>query len=427
MRRFVALAAAAVLLTGGLATPAWGATPEAPRNVQVSWAGDQIRVTWQDDGEANVIRKKTTTGDGVEVDTQTADEPNEVLLSSDFPETDEARIIVLSRGTDGRLSAWGQSPTFDTRRPVRPEMRTADMRDDLSVRLWWYREARIDYKDPLDRPEAQWLKATVAGPAAGQKKEYTLPLEGGDSMFDVPAPAPLSTITLAAGNEWGTTAGTGPFVRVGVTRAETAVVPRQIYGYAVMNLTTLRYQCNCPDDKNPGKNAVEVEIQARPNTSAPWTKIGRNAGQPGTPFFTEAEAVGSRQYRIFVPAYGNSWFGDIPIVVMRPVSTAPKTSLTFANFGTAAFSPASAPVGATVKLTVQLLPKADMNAALQRWDGKQWRHTRGVPLVRGVATIPIRASGRGTTTKYRILTPRVTVKGLPIEPTTSKPFTLTVR
>jgi len=426
MRKLAAATAAAVLLTAGLATPAWAVEPTVPTNVQVSWVGDQIRVTWQDNGEANVIRKHVGVGNGTEVDTQEADEPNEVLLSKDFVETDDARIIVLSKRSDGYLSGWGQSPKFDTRRPVRPEMRSASMRPDLSVRLWWYREERIDYKDPLDRPEAEWFKAVVTGPAGGPKQEYALPFEN-NTAFDVPAPAPMSTITLAAGNEWGTSAATGPFVRVGITRIETPVVARQAYGRRVMTFSTLRYQCNCVEDRDPSNNTVEVEIQARPNSSAPWTKIGRNAGRPGEPFFTEASAVGGRQYRTFVPPYNNSWSGDIPIVVMRPASTAPKTSLTTANFGKTGFFPASAPVSATVKLIVQLSPQVDMKAALQRWDGKQWRYLREVRLAKGHADIAIRAAGRGTTTRYRILTPKLMLNGLPIEASTSSPFTLTVR
>jgi hypothetical protein len=395
--------------------------------VKVSWEGDQVRVTWQDQGEPNVIQKYTEAG-GVEVGTRSADEPNEVLLSSDFAASQAARIIVNSQGADGRLSAWGQSVKFDTLRPVQPDMRSADMRDDLSVRLWWYQPALVDNtpNDPLDRPEAEWLRATVTGPGAGQKQEYAVPLDP-NRPFDVPAPPPLSTITLAAGNEWGTSAGTGPLVRVGITRVETPVLARQVYGRGVMTFTTLRYQCNCVEDKDPSQNTVEVEIQARPNSSAPWTKIGRNAGRVGEPFFTEATAIGSRQYRIFVPPYSNSWYDDIPIVVMRAASTAPKTSLTTANFGKVGIFPASAPVSATVKLIVQLSPQVDMKAALQRWDGKQWRYTREVALTKGHADIAIRAAGRGTTTKYRILTPRVMVKGLPVEASTSSPFTLTVR
>ncbi len=427
MRKLAATTAAAVLLTAGLATPAWAAYPPVPTNVTVSWAGEQIRVTWQDNGEANVIRKYTGSGNGVEVDTQTADEPNEVLLSKDFVESGAARIIVLSKGTDGLLSGWGQSPQFDTWRAFKPDLRGASMRDDLSVRLWWYWPAREDYADPLDRPEAQWLKATVTGPAAGQRQEYPLPLNH-DLAFDVPAPPQLSTITLSAGNEWGTSPGTGPLVRVGITRMDSKFLSQQAYNRVFVGDVTLhRYLCACPEDLTPDQDAVEAQVQARPNSSAPWKTIYANARTPGTPIPMSPLSKGSQQYRIFVPAYTTGWVGSRPIVVMRPVSSSVKTSLTLALFGKTGFFPASAPVSATTKLIVQLSPRLDMKAALQRWDGKQWRYAREVRLAKGLTEIPIRAAGRGTTTKYRILTPKLLLNGLPIEASTSAPFTLTVR
>ncbi|MFK4084271.1 hypothetical protein ACI2LF_09205 [Kribbella sp. NPDC020789] len=68
-----------------------------------------------------------------------------------------------------------------------------------------------------------------------------------------------------------------------------------------------------------------------------------------------------------------------------------------------------------------------MKAALQKWDGKQWRYLRAVQLdAKGSASIPMRAPLRGVG-KYRIATPAVKYKGLPVDASTSLPFTLTVR
>ncbi|MFF1817091.1 hypothetical protein ACFVWG_07330 [Kribbella sp. NPDC058245] len=428
MRNLTAATAAAVLLTAGLASPAWAEVPPRPTQVRVSWVGDQIRVTWQDQGEANILRVYGG-GKAVVLGRPAITDPNEILVSPGiFPEDESTQVSVTSTDADGFEGPRGGSTSFDTRRPYRPEIRQPSMRPDLSVALVWSQEPIVDANpgDPLDRDDATWVKATVTGPGAEQPQHYPMPLDD-DLPFDVPAPPQLSTITLSAGNEWGTSPGAGP-VRVGITRMDSKILPQQAYNTDFVGDVTLhRYLCACPEDLTPDQDAVEAEVQARPNSAAPWKTIYRNARTPGTPIPMSALSKGSQQYRIFVPAYTTRSWINRPLVVMRPVSSSVKTSLTLALFGKTGFFPASAPVSATTKLIVQLSPQVDMKAALQRWDGKQWRYAREVALAKGHADIAIRAAGRGTTTKYRILTPRVMVKGLPVEASTSSPFTLTVR
>ncbi|GAB3937479.1 hypothetical protein GCM10029976_050570 [Kribbella albertanoniae] len=429
MRKYAVLAASVVLLSGGMIAPAWAERPPEPTGVQVSWAGDQIRVTWLDQGEANVVWGFAAGRETVLARVAAAD-ANEVLVpASSFPASSRAQIMVGAIDAEGNESALrGYSRTFDTLRPARPDMRHPQMRPDSSVELVWAQGTVDDENpgDPLDRTDATWLKATVAGPGTAQQ-HYPMPLDD-NQYFAVPAPPQLSTITISSGNEWGTSAQTGPRVRVGITRVDAPVNPTKVFGaHAVPMATVHRFLCACAEDLNPEIAGVGVDLQARPNSSAPWQVVKSNAGPVNTAIDLSDGLVGSRQYRVWVPE--NSWYSNVnkQYEVMRPLSTAPRTSLTLSNFVKTGFVPSTAPVSATVKLNVEARPLVDKLAALQRWDGKQWRYVRDIKLIHGAASIPIRAAGRGTTTKYRILVPRIIYKGLPIETTTSKPFTLTVR
>ncbi|MFB6720298.1 hypothetical protein ACFCV3_09075 [Kribbella sp. NPDC056345] len=426
MRKLTVLAASAVLLTAGSATPAWAAVPTAPTNVRVAWAGDSIRVTWEDQGEANVIKRRYG-GRPVEAAVTTAEQVNEVLLPPDFDESADVQISVESK-SDGQTSGLGVSPRFDTLRPAKATVMGANMLTDLSVRLMWNRPTRDDPypDDPLDRPDTEWFKATVTGPGAGQTEDFSIPLDPQTTGFTVPARPRPTTITLAAGNEWGTTPGDGPRVRVGTIRVGAVMPAQQVYNRDIQFAATLhRFFCACAATPDP--DPIQVDLQARPNSSTPWKTVISNSRPNGQEIPLPTRSLGSRQYRLWVPSYTRYYDDGHAIEVTAPASTSARTSLTLAHFGKVGIFPASAPVSATVKLIVQLSPQVDMKAALQRWDGKQWRYAREVRLTKGHADIAIRAAGRGTTTKYRILTPRVIVNGLPTEPNTSAPFTLTVR
>src|SRR5689334_3784081 len=111
MRKLAATTAAAVLLTSGLAAPAWAAAPDAPTDVQVSWTEDgKVRVTWKDNGEANGLNIRYA-DQGVYAGKTTADAPNELILSpSIFRDRNDARLGVWSAAADGATSGWGNSP-----------------------------------------------------------------------------------------------------------------------------------------------------------------------------------------------------------------------------------------------------------------------------------------------------------------------------
>ncbi|GAB3937470.1 hypothetical protein GCM10029976_050550 [Kribbella albertanoniae] len=426
MRKLAATTAAAILLTTGLATPAWAALPTVPTNVRVAWVGDSIRVTWEDQGEANVIKRRYG-GRSVEAAVTTAGQVNEVLLSPDFDASADVQISVVST-SDGQTSGLGLSPHFDTLRPTKATVMGANLLADLSVRLMWNRPTSDDPdpNDPLDRPDAEWFKATVTGPGAGQTEDFSIPLDPQTTGFTVPARPRPTSITVAAGNEWGTTPGDGPRVRVGTMRIGAVMPAQQVYNRDIQFGATLhRFFCACAATPDPAP--IRVDLQARPNSSAPWKTVVSNSRPNGQQVPLPSRSLGSRQYRLWVPSYTRYYDDGHAIEVTAPASTSAKTSLTSAHFGKVGIFPASAPVSATVRLIVQLSPQVDMKAALQRWDGKQWRYAREVRLTKGHADIALRAAGRGTTTKYRILTPKLLLNGLPIEASTSAPFTLTVR
>ncbi|WP_405064098.1 hypothetical protein OG474_21275 [Kribbella sp. NBC_01505] len=424
MRTFAATTAATILLTAGVTTPAQAAVPDAPTDVQVSWAGDKIRVTWNDNGEANrVLAVFPDTGFPVAL--PTADAPNEVSLDvKSIGAASKVRISVRSIGADKELSAPAHSPLFDTVPVSPPALRAATSLSTTSVRLRWIQEETADVtpNDPLDQPTGAWLKATVTGPAAGQQRETLIP--GGAKTADVPVPAGPVTIKLSAGDEWGTApAGDFQTARVITTGVSTTVLGfPALTGFGGFNIKGIVQVPGAPDYAT-----YNYDVQARPNSSAPWQKVssGVTFDKPGTPIFAWLGASGGREYRLWVPA--EEFLQDDVFIVSPAASTKAKFVRRCAAVYRAEFTPSTARVSATVKLVVNVEPYLPLKAALQKWNGKQWVHVRAVQLdAKGNANIPIRAAGRGTTTKYRILTPPVKVNGLPVEAGSSKPFTLKV-
>ncbi len=419
MRKLTATTAAAVLLTAGLTTPAWAAAPAAPTDVQVSWIGTKIRVTWQDNGEANQVAV-VFPDTGRAVAQPSADAPNQVDLGTGaFAHAAKVRVSVRSVGADNELSAAAHSPLFDTHGASKPALWGATSLSTTSVRLLWNQDTIADEtpNDPLDQPAGEWLKATVR-PAEGQRTESLIP--GGAKYADVPVPAGSVTIDLSAGNEWGLTpARDFQTVRVGTMRVS-ASFPAQARwaGFSVNG----KLQMSEP----PAGEYLNFDVQARPNSSAPWRKVstGSGAARPGTVIPAWTGSAGGRDYRLWAAATES--LRDDVFLVTPPASTSSKFVRKNAYI-TAGFAPNTARVSATVQLKVGVIPSLPLKAALHNWDGKQWRYLRAVQLdSKGKASIPIRAAGRGTTTKYRIATPPVKVNGLPVDASTSTPFTLKV-
>jgi len=423
MRKLTALGAAAALLTTTLSTPAWAAAPAAPTDVQVSWTDDgKVRVTWKDNGEANGLNIRYADRNVYAGET-TADAPNEIVLSpSIFRDRSDARVGVWSDAADGGTSGWGNSPMFDSRQVAKPMLWLAQSLSATSVRLRWNQDEVADDtpNDIMDKPGGEWLKATVTGPAAGQRTETLIP--AGAKTADVPVPAGSVTIKLSAGNEWGAApARDYQTVRVGTMRISSTLP-------AMTSFPGFNFKGTLQMSEIPVSAAENFDVQVRPNNSAPWQTIGQGVGayKPGTAITAYTGASGGREYRLWASA--TEYLRDDVFLVTPAASTSAKFVRRNTAIYRAGFSPATAQVSATVKLIVNVEPHVAMKAALQKWDGKKWVYLRAVQLdSKGNASIAIRAAGRGTTTKYRIATPPLKVNGLPVEVSTSKPFTLTVR
>ncbi|GAA1705345.1 hypothetical protein GCM10009745_61240 [Kribbella yunnanensis] len=422
MRKTLATTAAVALLTAGLSGTAWAAAPEAPTDVQVSWTAEgKVRVTWKDNGEANTVAAVfPDTGYGL--DQPTADAPNELVFEPRvLEEAPKVRISVRTVGADKEMSEPVRSPLFDTHRVPQLHINKAQSLSTTSVRVWWQRDTFVDEtpNDPLDQPAGIWVKATVTGPAAGQQTEFVV--RGGVSTADIPVRRGPLTIKISTGDQWGQApVGEYQTVRVG-TMSVTSTLSGP--GHWFQTSWNTKLLANFPEIIR--NEAFEVEVQARPNSSSPWKKAGRNAGLiDGKVFYPSAGAAGGQEYRLWVPA-GQLFRNDV-ILLTPPVSTAAQYVRKYADIGTG-HAPDTARVGVTVHHKIIVSPGLPLKAALQRWDGKQWRYLRAVQLdSKGKADVAIRAAGRGTTQKYRIATPPVKVNGLPVEFSTSLPFTLKV-
>ncbi|MFB6720299.1 hypothetical protein ACFCV3_09080 [Kribbella sp. NPDC056345] len=416
MRKLAATTAAAVLLTAGLSTPAMAADPPPPTDVQVSWADGKVRVTWADTGQANMVYL-TSPGYAYLAAEPTADAPNEVLLDPRNIRDQAEMRIALRTMVDRQESASANSPVFDTHRVPKPTILSATSLSGSSVRMWLRQDEITDKNpnDPLDHPAGAWLRASISGPAAGEQREFLIP--SGTKQADVPVrPGPV-TIKLSASNEWGSFP-VFRTVRVGTMRVSAALPARASWtGFTVNGQVEMFGP--------PAGEGVPVTIHARPNASALWKTISGTSAEKSGPILPAALGpAGGREYRLWVSETG--FLRDDTFLLTPAASTSAKFVRTNASINRAEFFPTRAPAGTTVKLIVHVEPQLPMKAALQKWDGKQWRYLRAVQLdANGNATIAMRAPLRGTA-KYRIATPAVKVNGLPVDFSTSLPFALTV-
>ncbi|TDC30122.1 hypothetical protein E1261_14155 [Kribbella albertanoniae] len=381
----------------------------------------RVRISWQDVGEANTVRVEYPDRPLTQVlEFTEAGAPNEAFANR-LVDDNRVRVTVTTK-KDGEQSTPTPSAWFDARWATHPVVQDATLLADGSVAMKWTQPAiGVDQtpNDPLDRPLSdEWLKITLT-PAKGAKEEFLLP--AGATEFTVPPRQRPMTLRMSSGNEWISWIPEGRWVRVGVMSAGMSVPALESYGRYLDIMSTLDlFYCDCAEH---GESGITVQLQARANSSAPWKTYGRFGADTVDPVQTPMSSLGGRQYRLWVPAQ-KAHNGDITL--SAATSTAAKSSRTVANMIITRFEPSRLLVGQTTKLNVRVQPAIDMTAALQSWNGKQWRYVRAVPLKKGIAIVPIKATRRGTTT-FRIATPPVTVSGLPVLATTSKPFTLTIR
>ncbi|MER7244595.1 hypothetical protein [Kribbella sp. NPDC000426] len=427
MRRTVATATAAVLLAA-LQTTTAHAAPAPPTDVQVSWsdpATSLMRVTWTDAGAANKLR----------IEYQDGTAPTEWFTTQDNDFNHRwavqwgkiARVAVLTTDATGDSPA-AYSPWFDTTIPGAPTVTAAVPQADGSLRLTWTTPpAPKDSTpgDPLDVPVGKVgeVVVTVWSDPADKTERFAHPF-GTTTAVVPPLPRPQSVRAIAT-NEWG---GASPD-DVYYTDMKFALRTGPAYGVfgKPMTISGIAGALLCDDPGNCGKGrlfggaGIPITMQTRANSAKPWEYAGRYTSYDLSGFQAQPVAVGGREYRFYAPA----WNGYSIVTALATSGT--KYIPTLANFAVAGFNVSTAQVGQMVKLTVDVKPGGTVKGALQRWDGKYWRSVLTVPVVKGKATMSIRAAGRGTTTQYRVAVPGMTYYGLPIQTTGSRSFTLTVR
>ncbi|GAA0941356.1 hypothetical protein GCM10009554_32910 [Kribbella koreensis] len=421
--------AAVMLVTSQL--PAQAAAQAAPTDLQLSWsetAQGQIQVRWNDNGEANrVYRQYDDSDDLMLLARSGAAGTNEKLVLTDFFDAKRtSRILVTTVDAAGVESPAINSAWFDSLRPTAPVLTNADPLPDQSLRLRWTQAATpadTTPGDPLDRPSSEstvgpviwWTEADAA------KTEFFLKPAGTTSAAVPPRPRPYP-ISVIGSNEWGTTRASTSVTFA--TMALTFAVPAtNEFGRGMWMTGVVGAQDCGPTLPTCRKNyPVSMTLQTRADATKPWSYFGRYVedGQ----YQTLANALGSQQYRMTVPSW--KYLDDSHWTVTAPVSTSARYSATKTRFFTAWFNKRSATVGQVVKLAVWIKPEATVRADLQWWDGKVWHHGAYVQLVKGKGALNVKASGRGTTRSWRVLVPKMSYYGKPIEATGSRAFKLAV-
>ncbi|MFF1817093.1 hypothetical protein ACFVWG_07340 [Kribbella sp. NPDC058245] len=418
MRKYAVLAASAVLMTAGLATPAWAAS-EAPTDVQLSWDDGKIRVTWNDDGAANSIRAVyPRTGTSVIVGGRIEGETNELVLTPGKLRFDEDQVqITVASGPAGNWGTPTASAAFDTRRPASPDVYDAELLADRSVRVRWRPTVAEDKTpgDPLDGA-ADVFEARVEKRYGGDPLG-TYPVANGVTSVTVPAQSQLATIDIFTRNNWGELYPTGRAVYAGTLKVGIAVPAQGIFSERLKIESTLVGTSENID--------FPVELQARPTSTAVWKTVGRYTGGTQVAFETGIASLGGRQYRLWVPA--RKKIGGSAIELVPAGSTSAKSSQTMTRFAVAGFTRSTVQVGVTVNLSVKIQPGLTVRGTLQHWANGAWRTGPAVQIKNGTALVPFKAAGRGTTTRYRVTVPKLGYNGLPLAASVSKTFTLTVR
>ncbi|MFI5712800.1 hypothetical protein [Kribbella sp. NPDC051620] len=425
MRKPLAAATAALILFGGAQLPA-SAAAAAPTDLQVGWADaatGKFKITWQDSGEANRVKIEYEDSDpAVWLALPQAGEPNEYLgQGARLRRNMIARIIVVSLDENNAESAPASSPWFDTNLPGVAEIQRADVLATGAIQLTWYREPALQDttpNDPLDQPSTNEHVVPAIHPKSGTIESFPAPA-GVKTATVPPRPRPYSVIVRTQ-NEWGfVIADRDSTVQV-TTLTATLGMPA-IGQY----LSTVKFSAEIGSPECYGVNCGygPVYLQARADATKPWATIGKYNAEP--PKFSAAIGVyGGRQYRLYVPAW--SYYSS-DIRVAPALYTAPRYSAAQAKFSVVGFNTTTAKVGQLIKATVNVLPAGSVKADLQWSDGKVWRHAAYIGLTKGKGTLSFKASGRGTTRSWRVVVPKMSMKGLPILATTSRTFKLAVR
>jgi hypothetical protein len=437
MRKAIAVLTAVVLLLGGTQLPASAAAPDAPTDLQLSWLNTAVvKISWTDSGAANIVRVEYDNGSVVTMIQTKPGGLNEYTKSGNSLAVDRvARISVVSVDDAGVESQPVVSPWFDTIGAPRPTFTAGTPLPDGSITLDWTLDpvpTDTTPDDPLDRPSTN-ERVTVHVDESPTVTGQSFFLPAGTTTTTLPPfPRPYA-IRIWNSNEWilrGGATGQSSMVfntmTAGLTVPATAVYSNPVQLTAVAGTRMCpNPTVNCPDPANPwvANPGIVTELQSRVDAAHPWKTIGRYSNQAAQ-FLVNFKVYGGSQYRLYVPAW--SHVKGKELTVAPAISTSVRANTVQAKVA-AGFSTSTAQVGQPVTTTVSVLPAGTVKADLQWYDGKVWRHSTYVQLTKGRGTFTFKASGRGTTRSWRVVTPPMTMNGLPIVATASSIFKLTVR
>ncbi|NEA31900.1 hypothetical protein [Streptomyces sp. SID13031] len=428
------IAGTAVALLVGSQLPAQAAGPGAPADVQVSWADvakRTVKLTWTDNGEKNYIGYEI---DGVRAGTlpdfEAAGGDNSVILTvgSGLTGQMKVRFLVWSEDAAGAVSAKTPTAWFDTLLSGAPVLTNAEILADLSLRLTQRMPspaADTTPDDPLDLPSGVTFSVGRWTTNADQPTE-TFPVAAGSTTTTIPPRPRPYKVDFQSRNEWGSHTNYLPltFAPMGAAlKVDALTTFGQTTGFQINSgpLLCIAAGPSCPYTYS---DTVITQIQSRANASQPWKTIG-TWSKTGTKISGGVPAVGSTQYRVWVPAW-KQLNPSTTTGITAAASTTARSSATQANvsFG---LTKSTAQVGQVVQAVVSVKPAGGGTASLQWLDGKVWRTSAYIPLSKGKGTLSFKASGRGATRYWRIAVPQLTWYGKTIVPTVSAPVSLTVR
>jgi hypothetical protein len=431
--RTAALTIGSLLSSALVLTAQPAAAAATPANVRVAWADPQhsaVRISWTDDGSANVVRSEVVDlGVGGRLDERVAaDAPNELVVPAGrLPVDALAMRIAVFAGTDGQpLGTPGWSVFFDTDRPDPVSHSGSRIVAGHGTRVEWQTLTSRDRNpsDPLDVPAGTTL--SFATTRAGTCRWDTSPLAPSTRSLVLPARSYPYLARISTANEWGEEPRQ-PELSVGHFQL-VASIPRTVgygRGYVVTGGVWNARVASC--DGVPYRLGTEygqplVVLQRRTDANSPWTWAGSAYADDNGRFRIPAIAAGSVQLRAWVPTQTVA----SPTSSAYGTATAPVSSITRYRVDAARFVDHTATYRQRVTATLDVGPETDSWTMLQRWTGRAWVNVVRMPLRDGRASYGFTATQRGVT-GWRFYLPAAVYRGQAIAATVTGSFILGVR
>ncbi|GAA0611378.1 hypothetical protein HPO96_22110 [Kribbella sandramycini] len=347
----------------------------------------------------------------------TAAEGNEVILPAKLKAADRVRLVVASGDdlTQSTATGW-----FDTQRPAPPGLSDAGLDSRLNISLFWATPSDQDRTpgDILDLPGNVGFKAVADLPGTATQTFDFDPRQTSANLAALPRPA---AVRLISTNEWGETPD-AKLLRVGTIGAGISVPAGAVYSSRLGIKSSLSMMFTEGHKEKAG--GIKVELQARAKTTDAWKTYGRYTGNTTTAFDTGIASLGNRQYRLYVPARKVA-VGNI-IALTPATSTSARSSKTYVKFVSKGFTPAHPARHARVDVWAKIQPAVTVRGMLQVLLKGHWRNVFAVQFRNGSMLAHANTGADRGPYSYRISLPAATINNLPLTPTTSSPFPITI-